>query len=138
MNVALVICLFLILTIPTDYELIKERKGEAMSHKKRSATVRALLMILAAAVVTAIKVVIRYPLPTIIWLTYLKSLFLSFAIFFMFFDYSYNIMFHGKTKQWFNYLSKSPLDKLFGKVNWKVRMAIRVAVFVGALIWFLM
>lgn len=131
---------FFVLSIPTDWELWSERKGEDPKKKGRSMTVRALLMMICAAVATGIITPKIYPWVTSVhlWpltLTYLKCLFLSFAIFFVVFDYAINLIL-GR-KPWFSYLSNSPMDRLFSKVNWKVRMGVRVIVFTGALIVFM-
>lgn len=123
----------LILTFPTDFELYRERNGEDPKKKGRSMTVRALLMSVCALGAAWIL--------GLTWLVYFKCLLLSFAIFFLFFDYAVIlILVHRgivelpKGEKWYTYLSKSPLDKLFAKVNWKVRMGIRVIVFITAII----
>lgn len=130
----------LILSMPTIVELIDDRNGETPEQKKKDVRVRALLMIVCAGVVTAIVHPNVYPWVTSLhlWpltLTYLKCLFLSFAIFFMFFDYAINLIL-GR-KPWFSYLSESPIDRLWSKVNWRWRLAIKGVVFGIALIWFL-
>lgn len=117
----------LILSLPTIWELWSERKGEDPKQKGRSMSVRALLMIVCSVIAAWII--------GLNWLTFLKSLFLSFAIFFGFFDYAINLIL-GR-KPWHSYLSKSPIDQKWSKVHWRWRMAIRGVVFVTAITIFL-
>lgn len=123
------ISLFLILSNPTAYELYVERKGEAMKSKRWSMFVRVVISLGSVWVAAVFK-------NELLWLDVLKSAALAFGIFFGFFDYLYNIIFHKRTRVWYEYLSKSPIDKVMGKVNWRWRMAVRAAVFVGAMVWF--
>lgn len=136
----MILLAILILSFPMDFELYRERKGEDPKTKGRSMSVRAMLMIICAGVATGIITPKIYPWVTSVHLwpltiTYLKCLFLSFAIFFLFFDYAINLIL-GR-KPWYSYLSKSPLDKLWSKWDWRVRMAIRITVFTTSLIIFL-
>lgn len=117
----------LILTFPMDFELYRERKGEAPAHKRKSTKIRALLMIVCALIAAWIR--------GLTWLMYLKCLLLSFAIFFLVFDYAINLIL-GR-KPWYSYLSDSPLDRLASKVDWRIRMAVRTIIFTASLIWFL-
>lgn len=137
----------LILTFPTDWELFKERKGEDPKKKGQSMTVRGLLMIVCSVVsvilmhihfsITDGVVDIGLHIHTLfsgLLLMFIKCLFLSFAIFFGFFDYAINLIL-GR-KPWYSYLSKSPIDKVWSKVNWRWRMAIRGVVFLVALVFY--
>lgn len=116
-----------VLAIPTIYELWNEKKGEAMKSKKWSMFVRVVIAIGSVWVAAVFK-------NDTLWLDVLKSAALSFGIFFGWFDYLINLIL-GR-KPWYSYLSKSPLDRLWNGWNWRLRMAIRVAVFAGALVWF--
>lgn len=126
----MILLAFLILSIPTAYEIWNEKTGEKPKVKWLSMFVRVVIAVGSTWVAAVFK-------NDNLLLDLIKSGLLAFAIFFLTFDYLFNIIFHRKTRVWYLYLSKSPLDKLFGKVNWRWRMAIRVAVFVGSLIWFL-
>lgn len=117
--------LFLILSIPTIYEIWNEKKGEPLKMKWLSMFVRVVIAIGSTWVAAVFK-------NDNLLLDLIKCGIMAFAIFFLTFDYVINIIL-GR-KPWFSYLSKSPLDKLFGKVNWKVRMAIRLIVFITAII----
>lgn len=128
----------LILSIPLVSELIDDRNGETPEQKKKDVRVRAFLMIVCSGVALVIISPRYVPWVTSLhlWpltLTYLKCLFLSFAIFFGFFDFGINLIL-GR-KPWFSYLSKSPLDRLWSSWDWRWRLVIRGVVFVGAL-WF--
>lgn len=119
---------FSILSNPTAYELYVERKGEAMKSKRWSIFVRCAIIVVSVWVAAVFK---NDDLLTDL----LKSAALAFGIFFLVFDYAINLIL-GR-KPWFSYLSKSPIDKKFSKVNWKVRMGVRIVIFVSSLTWFL-
>lgn len=129
----------LILSLPLIWELWSERKGEDPKKKGRSMTVRAALMIVCSCVSAIIHDYAEWGNGDYLdgLLTFAKSLFLSFAIFFLTFDYLINIIFHKKTRVWYSYLSESPLDRLWSGWNWRLRLAIRVAVFAISLTIFL-
>lgn len=111
---------------PTAYELYVERKGEAMKSKKWSMFVRVVIALTSAWVSAVFQ-------NKILWIDLIGAGALSFGIFFLTFNYSYNIIFHRKTRIWYSYLSNSPLDKLWGRVNWWLRMAIQATVFIFSL-----
>lgn len=129
MKIAITIFCLFILSIPTAYELKNERKGEPLKKKWLSMTVRIIIAIGSVWVAA----VFRHEN---FLLDVIKSAVMAFAIFFMFFDYLFNIIFHKKTRVWYSYLSNSPLDSAWGKVNWKWRMGIRAVIFVGSLIYY--
>lgn len=64
----------------------------------------------------------------------LKSAAMAFAIFILFFNPLINLIL-GR-EPWYSYLSKSRLDRLASKVNWRWRMGIRIAVFIAALLFY--
>lgn len=133
------LAVILILSIPTAYELWRERKGEKPEHKIQSTKVRAQLIVICAAIANCISGPRFIPWVTSehLWplmVAYSKFIFMSFAIFFLVFDYCINLIL-GR-KPWFKYLSNSPLDLLWKSLDWRVRLAIRVLVFMGSLIWF--
>lgn len=119
----------LILTLPTVYELYVERKGEAMKSKRWSMFVRVVIAIVSTWVAAVFK-------NDNLVMDLLKSAVMAFAIFFLTFDYLFNIIFHKKTRVWYSYLSKSPLDKLWSGWHWMLRMGIRIAVFIAALLFY--
>lgn len=131
------LCCF-ILSVPTIWELWDDRKGETLQQKKWDVWKRALWMLIASSLVAFIRLD-GSSHPTIngalhYYLDVVTAYALSVAIFLLVFDYSINLIL-GR-KPWYSYLSKSPLDKLWSGWNWKVRMVVRVAVFVGAMVWF--
>lgn len=128
----IVLLTILILCIPTVSEIIDDRNGETSEQKKKDVFVRAMLMMVSAGVATAIVQTSLNLWPLVI--TYFKCWFLSFAIFFLFFDYLINLIL-GR-KPWYSYLSKSPLDKLWSGWDWMFRMGIRIAVFIAALLFY--
>lgn len=121
---AMKILALLILAIPTLWELYDDRNGETQREKKWDVVKRIILMLLcsygAAALIDSS------------WITFFKSLALSFAIFFGWFDYLINLIL-GR-KPWYSYLSKSPIDQKFISMNWRVRMGLRIVVFVTSII----
>lgn len=120
---------FLILSIPTAYEIWNEKTGEKPKVKWLSMFVRVVIAIGSTWVAAVFK-------NDNLLLDLIKSGVMAFAIFFLTFDYLFNIIFHRKTRVWYLYLSKSPLDQKWSKVNWKVRMVIRLVIFSSALVWY--
>lgn len=138
---------FVILSIPTIYELWEDRHGETPDQKKKDVYKRVFLMSLASVIVGiiyAIAYATEINEGIKVYLIYtLKAMLLTFAIFFMFFDYVVIlILVHRgivelpKGKKWFSYLSKSPLDSVWSKWDWRLRMLIRGVVFVASIIVF--
>ena len=110
--------LFLILLcIPLIWELVDDKKGDI--HPNNDWLIRGGLMLLSSAIAS--------------YFThrgFVQSLFLSFAIFSLFFPYLYNIF--NKKKPWYNYLSKTAiLDKweYWSGIPWFARMFILLIVF---------
>lgn len=106
------------LSIPTVYELWNEKSGEPLKSKWLSMTLRVVIALVSIAVAWGFHG------------NLLGCVAMSFAIFFLCFDYCVNLIL-GR-KPWYSYLSKSPLDKLWSGYHWGWRMFIRVGVFVVA------
>lgn len=133
--IALEILAFVILTIPTAYELWNERTGEKPKSKKWSMLVRIVIALGSTWVAAVFKNDDLVP-------DLIKSAVMSFAIFFLCFDYCIAaILIHRgiiETRESaFSYVGKSSrFDKfkLWVRIGPWGRFTVKMAVFVGALI----
>lgn len=132
MTTALQILSFILLSIPTCYELWNDAKGDL--NKKRDVIIRALLMVSAALLCWCL-----------LHQNFFASLNLSVAIFFLLFDYliililNHNV--YEKKVHWFSHLgTSSAIDKLsfWVKLGPWGRFGIRVLYFIGSIILFCM
>lgn len=136
----MILLIFLILSLPTAWELYDDRIGETLKQKKLDVLWRCLSFS-SSAIVSGWIIYGFHQTP---FVYYLKAVVMSFAIFFLVFDYAIIIILVRrkivelpKGQKWYSYLSKSPLDKLWSGWDWKWRMAVRGAVFTISLIIYL-
>lgn len=117
--------MIIVLLTPTINELIDNHNLETKDEKKNDTLVRAYCM-LAVSLVDPKR--------------YLQDLAMSIALFFLLFDYLYNLtseITKPVRSQWFSHLgTTSPFDRQFSKLPPVVRACIRVVVFLAATLYF--
>lgn len=115
----------LILWTPTINELIDNHNLETKNEKRNDVWVR-VYCALAVSLVDPLR--------------YLQNLVMCFALFFMTFDYLYNLtskITKPVRSQWFSHLgTTSPIDRQFSKIPPVVRACIRVVVFLVATLYY--
>lgn len=122
--VAILLCL-----VPTLWETYDDQKGESKKDKTRDLLISIVLYSVIALVNWKLSVIPVF-----------KSLALSFGWRLLVFDYaiSYVLIRRGViVGKWWNYRGKTARwDRLISKVDWRLLMAARVALFALAVGWF--
>lgn len=113
----------LLLLIPTFAEVINDWNGETLKDKRQDVWMRAFL-VLSVSVAYAVT-----------WRGYLANVLLSTALFVLLFDYLINIVL--RRPSWFSYMGSGPIDKAWTSWSPWLRLAIRVVVFLAALLFYL-
>lgn len=119
------------LLLPFLWEMNDDRNGEMKSEKKRDVIIRGMIMIWTSLL--GVLLINRFSIVDI-W----RPFFMSFALFFFLFDYSYS-RFVMKVEDWYAHLGKTAemdQNKLWIGLGEHGRFALKVAVLIIALIFY--
>lgn len=144
MRTAQEIFAFLELLGPTIWEWVNDKHGENKKEKRHDVPIRMALMVTAATINAILLTKMQpelVPYLKLALVQYFKALCMTFALFFLLFDYGINaiLLKNGviEGKDMFSYMSKSDMDQLWAHWHPGCRLALRIVVLALILIIYL-